>query len=54
MRQTTTICSLDAEKLQDFQRDASIVMAISMELAGSDRQRAVFWFRNVSQQELDG
>src|SRR3546814_5457512 len=54
VHRTTTTRSPDAEKLQDYLRGAVSVLAIAVELTGGDRQRAVFWFRNVPLMELDG
>ncbi|WP_202845455.1 hypothetical protein [Luteimonas saliphila] len=54
VHRTTTTRSPDAEKLQDHLRGAASVLAIAVELTGGDRQRAVFWFRNVPLMELDG
>ncbi|MBS7455722.1 DUF2384 domain-containing protein [Coralloluteibacterium stylophorae] len=54
VHRTTTTRSPDAEKLQDFLRGAATILAIAVELSGGDRQRAVFWFRNVPLLELDG
>ena len=54
VHRTTTTRSPDAEKLQDFLRDAAHVLAIAVELTGGDRERAVFWYRNVPLLDLDG